>query len=113
MAVQSHRDLIVWQRGMELVVAVYTLARQLPTVEQFGLSSQLTRAAVSIPANIAEGRGCHGTREYANFCSIARGSLKELETLLEIGATTPAKGLADEVGRMLTTLIQRLREPTP
>lgn len=92
----------------------------LPPEERFGLWSQLTRAASSVPMNIAEGRGRQGTREFANFLSIARGSLAELDTAMEIcvrlGYLTRTDlatidQLADEVGRMLTTLAKRLRDP--
>ena len=116
--IRSHRDLVVWQKAMDLAVEVYRIVRALPDAERFGLISQLSRAATSIPANIAEGHGRMGSREYANFLSIARGSLKELETLLELAVrvgyvpeddTKTALSIADEVGRMLTTLIQRLR----
>ncbi len=116
--IRSHRDLVVWQKAMDLAVEAYRIVRALPDAERFGLISQLTRAATSIPANIAEGHGRTGTREYANFLSIARGSLKELETLLELAVRVgylkaedihAAQTVADEVGRMLTTLIQRLR----
>ncbi len=115
---KSHRDLIVWQKAMTLAVAVYRLADAFPRSEQFGLTSQVTRAAVSIPANIAEGRGRTGLREFANFLSIARGSLAELDTLLDfavrLGYLTEADlvepmSLIDEVGRMLTTMGKRLR----
>lgn len=119
---RTHRDLIVWQRAMELVDDVYRLAGKLPDAERFGLYSQLTRAAVSVPANIAEGHGRSGGREFANFVSIARGSLAEVDTLLEIcarrGYASPADydqamTKADEVGRMLTVLLKRLRHPNP
>lgn len=115
---KSHRDLIVWQKAMTLAVAVYWLADAFPRSEQFGLTSQVTRAAVSIPANIAEGRGRTGLREYANFLSIARGSLAELDTLLDLGVQlgyitkadlVEPMSLIDEVGRMLTTMGKRLR----
>jgi four helix bundle protein len=83
-AVQSFRDLRVWQSAMELVVGVYELTRSLPKSEVYGLSSQIQRAAVSVPANIAEGHSRRNLREYLNFLSIARGSLAEVETYLEL-----------------------------
>ena len=105
---------------MELATLVYRVAEKLPERERFGLWSQLTRAASSIPLNIAEGRGRQGSREFANHLSIARGSLAELDTILELTVRlgylqesdlTAIAQLADEVGRMLTTLIKRLRSP--
>ncbi len=85
MAVQSFRDLRVWQSGMELVVGVYALTRTFPKFEVYGLSSQLQRAAVSVPANIAEGHTRRHLREYLHFLSIARSSLAEVETYLDLG----------------------------
>jgi four helix bundle protein len=82
--VQSFRELKIWQSAMELVAGVYELTRTLPKSEVYGLSSQLQRAAVSIPANIAEGHTRRNLREYLQFLSIARGSLAEVETYLEL-----------------------------
>jgi four helix bundle protein len=84
MAVQSFRDLRVWQSGMELVVGIYELTRTLPKSEIYGLSSQLQRAAVAVPANIAEGHTRNSLKEYLHFLSIARSSLAEVETYLEL-----------------------------
>ena len=84
MEVQSFRDLRVWQSGMELVVGIYELTRNLPKSEIYGLSSQLQRAAVSVPANIAEGQTRSSLKEYLHFLSIARSSLAEVETYLEL-----------------------------
>jgi four helix bundle protein len=83
-AIQSFRDLRVWQSGMELVVEVHELTRALPKSEIYGLSSQLQRAAVSVPANIAEGHTRNHLREYLQFLSIARSSLAEVATYLEL-----------------------------
>ncbi len=119
MAVSSYRDLVVWQKAMDLVVAAYCAGEQLPSHERYGLRGQLQRAAVSIPANIAEGHARTHRKEYRHHLSIARGSLAELETLLAIGARLEfitrdeAKACwtsAQEVGRMLTRLIQTLRD---
>src|SRR5580700_5365933 len=82
--VQSFRDLRVWQRGMEVVESVYRATQSFPKQELYGLTSQLRRAAVSIPANIAEGHCRQHIKEYLNFLSIAQGSIAELETELEI-----------------------------
>ena len=82
--IQSFRDLQVWQSGMELVVEVYELTRALAKSEIYGLSSQLQRAAVSVPANIAEGHTRNHLREYLQFLSIARSSLAEVATYLEL-----------------------------
>jgi four helix bundle protein len=82
--VESYRDLNVWQRAMELVVDCYRLSRTFPDSERFGLTSQLQRAAVSVPANIAEGRGRRGTKDFLRHLSIAYGSLCETETHLMI-----------------------------
>ena len=84
MTIQSFRDLRVWQAGMELVVGVYELTRTLPKSEIYGLSSQMQRAAVSVPANIAEGHTRGSLKEYLHFLSIARSSLAEVETYLEL-----------------------------
>src|SRR5688572_7149417 len=83
---RTHRDLVVWRESMRLLTEVYRLAPDLPTTELYGLSSQLRRAALSIPTNIAEGFGRRAPRELRHFLSIAEGSLRELQTLLE--ATT-------------------------
>ena len=76
MGVSSYQELIVWQKGMELVKIIYLLSRKLPKEESFGLTDQIRRSAVSIPSNIAEGFGRHSTKEYIHFLRIARGSKK-------------------------------------
>src|SRR5580765_4855223 len=76
----SYKDLLVWQKSMEIVVQVYRMTRELPAAEQWGLVSQMRRAAVSVPSNIAEGYGRQATGEYRHHLSIGRGSLLELET---------------------------------
>ncbi|MEW6490308.1 MAG: four helix bundle protein [Thermodesulfobacteriota bacterium] len=116
--VQTHQDLQVWQKSMDLVVEVYRVAKGLPKVEQFGLVSQMQRAAVSIPANIAEGHGRSATGAYCNHLSIAHGSLMELDTHLMIAerleylepeALQPLLARTREIGRMLHGLMRALR----
>jgi four helix bundle protein len=80
--VEAHRDLIVWQKAMDMVVEVYRLANRFPHSELYRLTSQITRAAVSVPANIAEGNARGTVKDYAHFLSIAKGSLMETETFL-------------------------------
>jgi four helix bundle protein len=82
--VKSHKDLKVWQESMDLVIQIYKLAENFPKHEIYGLSSQIRRAAVSIPSNIAEGAGRSGEKEFIRFLYIALGSLSEIETQLEI-----------------------------
>ncbi|HXF89852.1 MAG TPA: four helix bundle protein [Xanthobacteraceae bacterium] len=115
--IRSSRDLRVWQQGMALTEQVYLLTRTWPKEELYGLTSQARRAAVSIPANIAEGYARQSRASYANFLTIARGSLKELETYIllaeRIGlsqpkATAPLLTLSDDLGRMLGGLIRKL-----
>ena len=79
--IESHRDLIVWQRGMDLVEGVYAATKNFPVDERFRLINQATRAAVSVPANIAEGHARGTRREYAQFVAIAKGSLMEARDL--------------------------------
>jgi four helix bundle protein len=116
--IKSYRDLLVWQKSMDLVVVSYELAKRLPHHENFGVISQIQRAAVSIPANIAEGHGRKHRGDYLHHLSMARGSLLELETHLLISVRLaylksedidPVLQLTDEVGRMISGLIQRLR----
>ena len=111
--IRSYRDLVVWQKGVELAVRLYSVTRRFPAHERFGLSSQIQRAAVSISANIAEGNSKSGKGHYLNHLSDATGSLSELETLLlishRVGYLTAASdhalmALTDEVGRMLNSL---------
>lgn len=115
--IESHRDLKVWQKGMDLAEETYRLARMLPKTEEYRLTGQLLRAAASIPANIAEGHARGTRKDYANFVNIARGSLAETETFLLLAVrtrlltqeqTATALGLTDELGKMLTVLRQRL-----
>lgn len=105
---------------MLLVKQIYALTRQFPRDERFGLTSQMRRAAVSIPSNIAEGQARHSTGEFIQFVSNAEGSVAELETQLEIagelGYCTPSQketvlSLAEEVRKMLNSLRRRLQGP--
>jgi four helix bundle protein len=114
-----YKDLIVWQKAMEAAREVYRLAPRLPREETYGMRSQITRAAVSVPANIAEGWTRESEREKAQFLAIAQGSLAEAETLLtlceQVGwfpeqETHKLRGLLDEVGRMLTAMRRSLRK---
>jgi four helix bundle protein len=79
--IESFQDLVVWQKSMDLVTECYQLVQRLPQSEQYGLASQMRRAAVSIPANIAEGFGRWHSKEFIHFLLVANGSLKELETI--------------------------------
>ena len=117
-AVQSYRDLRVWQEGMALAEACYRLTKDFPREEAFGMTSQIRRAAASVPANIAEGYGRDSTGEYVQFLRIAQGSLKELETRLllaaRVGLTTPTLAdpilrRTDDLGRMLRGLYRSLQ----
>ncbi|MCF7566767.1 four helix bundle protein [Sabulilitoribacter arenilitoris] len=82
--IKSHKDLKVWQESMSLVLTIYKLSEKFPYHETYGLTSQLRRASVSIPSNIAEGAGRRGEKEFIRFLYIALGSLSEIETQLEI-----------------------------
>jgi four helix bundle protein len=116
MPIRSYRDLVVWQRAMDLVVSVYALTAGFPRHEQFGLTSQMRRAAVSIVANLAEGSG-RTRKEFAHFIVIARGSQKELEALTEVcvrlgylkeSELTDNLEMQDEVARRLWSLRRSL-----
>ncbi len=82
--IKSHRDLIAWQKAVKLAEAVYQLTRSFPKEEVYGLTSQIRRCAVSIPANVAEGQGRRSKKEFQQFLGHARGSLLELDTHLEL-----------------------------
>lgn len=122
---QGYRDLIVWQKAMNLVTAIYRLKRPFPKEELYGLTSQMRRAAVSIPSNIAEGHALKQTQAYSRHLAIASGSLAELQTQIEIagrlGYLNRESGevlkLADEIGRMLAglrkSLKAQIRSPGP
>ncbi len=108
---KPHEQLEAWKVAMQLVKSVYQMTSDFPAEERFGLSQQMRRAAVSIPSNLAEGAARNGTKEYARFISIARGSLSELETQLKIsvmlGFVTEnhtAFELAEKAGKLLTGL---------
>ncbi|MDP3406331.1 MAG: four helix bundle protein [Brevundimonas sp.] len=117
--IQSHRDLKVWQIALDLTETFYRLSADWPKHEQFGLVSQIRRAAVSVAANIAEGAGRRSTGEFIQFVGISRGSLAEVETLLIVARRldyveeTVCRTLLQELyelGRMLTGLIQSLEQ---
>ena len=110
---RGHRDLIVWQKAMTLVRDVYRATRTFPQSELYGLVSQLRRAAVSIPSNLAEGHARNSKNEFRQFVGHARGSLSEVETQIEIAgnlgylrdpSATELLSRVAELGRMLTGL---------
>ena len=108
------KDLLVWQKAMELVKAVYALSKAFPAEERYALTDQLRRAAVSIPSNIAEGSGRASNADYGHFLSIARGSLYETMTQLQIavdlgylpGLSPELEALISEIGRMLGAMLK-------
>ena len=115
--IRSHRDLVAWQKAMDLAVEVYRLARGFPHDELYRLTSQLTRAIISVPANIAEGHARATAKDYAHFLAIAKGSLAEAETFLLLAVrlgyinevtASPALSLCTEVGKMLTAIRLKL-----
>jgi four helix bundle protein len=119
MGLRSYRELEVWQAAMDLAEQCYLVTRAFPMDEQFGMTSQIRRAAVSIPANIAEGQGREYTKEFLHFLSIARGSLREVEThlllccrvgLLDQDKLDPLLELAERIGQMLTALRKALQK---
>ncbi|MFM8457831.1 MAG: four helix bundle protein, partial [Chthoniobacterales bacterium] len=81
---EGYRDLVVWQKGLALAKTIYLLTKQLPADEKFGLVSQMRRAAVSVPSNIAEGQARHTTGKFIQFISHAEGSVAELDTQLSL-----------------------------
>jgi four helix bundle protein len=111
----SFRDLLVWQRAIQLTIKVYRLTQEFPREELYGLTSQMRRSAVSLPSNIAEGHGRLNTAEFRQFLGIARGSNFELQTQLEIARTLKfgnqrlideAEGLSHEVGKMIYSILE-------
>lgn len=115
--ISSHRDLVVWQKAMDLALEIYRIAGKLPQTENYRLGNQITRAAASVPANIAEGYARATKKDYANFLAIAKGSLMETETLLTLATrlsfvnqdeAAPVADLITEISKMLTVLRQRI-----
>ncbi|EAW34717.1 four helix bundle protein [Lyngbya sp. PCC 8106] len=115
--IQSHRDLIVWQKSMDMVVQVYQLSTHFPSTEIYRLTAQITRSAASVPANIAEGHARGSGKDYAHFLAIAKGSLMETETFLMLAVRLnylsenqahPTLYLITEISKMLTTLRNRI-----
>jgi four helix bundle protein len=114
---QNYQDLMVWQRAMEMTVAVYELSRSFPREELYGLTSQVRRAAVSVVSNIAEGRGRLSQGEFRQFLGLAQGSNYEVQTQILLAARlgigepkllSKAEGLSCETGKMLSGLIASL-----
>jgi four helix bundle protein len=115
----SYRDLIAWKKGMQLVGAIYDATDSFPQQEMYGLTSQLRRAAVSIPSNIAEGQAHYTNREFIRFLRHARGSLAEIETQILISKdrgylreeqADKLIGQTDELGRVLSGLISSMKK---
>ncbi|HBO96557.1 MAG TPA: four helix bundle protein [Candidatus Omnitrophica bacterium] len=118
MALQSHKELLVWQKSMDLVENIYKITQLFPREELYGLTSQIRRAAVAIPTNITEGYQRNHKKEYIQFLYIAKSSASELETLLNISERlnlnlapgfTNTKSLLTEILKMLTALISKLK----
>lgn len=114
---QSFRDLVIWQKSMQLTLAIYRLSREFPREELYGLTSQIRRCAVSMPSNIAEGHGRLNTGEFKQFLGIARGSNFELQTQLQIALElgnpeliAEAEGLSNEVDKMLYATLKSLND---
>ena len=117
MTIKNYQDLDVWKKSMDLAVILYSLSREFPAEERFGLPHQIQKSAVSIPSNIAEGWGRNSTKDYIRFLGIARGSLYELETQILIAnrigylnEKTVEKILSESntISKMLMSLIRSL-----
>jgi four helix bundle protein len=115
--VRTFRDLIAWQRSMELARAIYRETQAMPTTEQYGLTIQMRRAAISIPSNIAEGHGRQSRADFLKYLRISRGSLMELDTQLELATTMSLIPTSDatlallrETDRILQALIRSLEQ---
>jgi four helix bundle protein len=115
-AARSFRDLVVWQRSIQLAASVYRLTAIFPKEEMYGLTGQIRRSAVSVPSNIAEGQGRLTTGEFRQFLGIARGSNFELQTQLEIARTlkfgdpeqiNETEGLSHEVSKMIHAILEK------
>ena len=126
--VRSYRDLLVWQRSMQLLKETYERTEKFPRREIYGITAQMRRAALSIPSNISEGHGRPTTRDFVRFLGIASGSLRELQTFCDASVLlgfvaepelTNLRHLADETGKMLVGLRESLqrristRSPAP
>jgi four helix bundle protein len=121
----SYRELVVWQRAMQLATEVYRATKSFPRDEIFGLTSQMRRAAVSVPSNTAEGKGRYSPKDLTHFLYQARGSVLELQTqitiardliYLDVELSNKLETLADEVGRLLNGLLHHFKtqvSPTP
>lgn len=116
--IKSHKDLVVWQKSVELSLIIYTLTEDFPQREVYALASQLQRAAVSIPSNIAEGRARHSRKDFSHFLHMSYGSAAELETQLLIAYRMnfisekqycDVNSLLTEVSKMLRAMIQKLQ----
>jgi four helix bundle protein len=117
MQINSYQDLIVWQKGIELSGKIYVLTTNFPKEEVYGLTSQMRRAAVSIPSNIAEGRNRGTRKDFVQFLRISNGSVAELQTQIEISKQLYKKsshsyqeidGLLIEISKMLSSMIKKL-----
>jgi four helix bundle protein len=117
--VRDHRDLLAWQKAIELGLACYSISQGFPREERYGLTKQLRDSAVSVAANIAEGNGRLTTGEYLNHLSNARGSLREADTHLEFALRLSfapeaeiiaVRSILDAVAALLTRLIMRVKE---
>jgi four helix bundle protein len=116
-SIKSHRDLVVWQKSMDLAVAAYRLTDTFAVHERYGLTSQIRRSCASIPANIAEGYGRESAGAYAQQLKVAQGSLKEFETHVELAhrigmvdepTLSSVLGGSEEIGKMLRSLIRAI-----
>ena len=117
--IKSYKDLQVWQEAMELVVSIYQIAKILPEAEKFGMAQQMCRAGVSVPANIAEGHGSSHRKVFLNHLSIARGSLMELETYIQLAEKlgfaqgnelNAVQNQLEQVSKLLSSLIRSLKK---
>jgi four helix bundle protein len=120
-AARSFREVVVWQRSIELATAIYRLTRGFPREEIYGLTSQIRRSTVSVSSNIAEGQGRLGTGEFRQFLGYARGSNFKLQTQLEIARALKmgdsklideAEGLSHEVGKMIHAILEKTNNRT-
>jgi four helix bundle protein len=117
MAIRNYQDLVVWQKAMELCEAIYRVTARFPKEETYGLTSQMRRASVSVPSNIAEGQGRGSDKDWNRHLRIAYGSLRELETQLILAQRLKFLTASDtdallerssEVGRLMNGLMKRL-----